>query len=93
MKKINWRVRLKSKAFLTAVCAAGLVFLYELAQLLGFQVPVEQEAIMNVITLGLTLLATIGIINDPTTPGFVDSERARGYSVPGGTPDEHSPAT
>ena len=92
MKHINWKVRLQSKTFLASVAAAALVFIYGLAQLLGLELPVAQEAVMNVVSMLLTLLATIGIITDPTTPGVEDSSRARRYSVPGGTPQEQSPA-
>lgn len=87
---INWRVRIKSKPFLMAVVAALLVFVYELAQLLGLQLPVAQEAVLNIISLFLTFLVTIGIVTDPTTPGMADSERASLYTVPGGTPEEQA---
>ena len=81
---INWKVRLKSKTFWVSAVSALLVFIYALAGLFGFALPVAQEEIMNVVVLFLALLSAVGIVNDPTTPGVKDSERALHYTEPGG---------
>lgn len=77
--KINWRVRVRSKAWLSSMLAAAASFAYQLASLLGLTPPVEQAAVMDAIAAVLSLLTALGVVMDPTTPGLSDSDRAMTY--------------
>lgn len=69
---INMKLRYKQRWFW-----AGLFsFLFLLAQQLGLKLPENISAIVNTI---LSILTLLGIINDPTTKGLSDSERALNY--------------
>ncbi|MFH0402090.1 phage holin [Streptococcus sp. A23] len=75
MHKINWKLRYKNKATLTAILATVVL----LAQQLGLKLP---DNISEVFNTALTLLVLLGVINDPTTAGIEDSVQALTYSVP-----------
>ncbi|HFI0791141.1 TPA: phage holin [Streptococcus suis] len=76
MKKINWGVRLRNTTFWWTL--VPLIVL--LSQQLGFNwVPQDWETIFGTI---MSILTVVGIINDPTTEGFVDSNEAMHYYVP-----------
>lgn len=81
--KLNWALRLKNKATVLALVSALVVFVYSVAQALGLELPVTQEQVMSAVTAVLTVLAALGIVVDPTTPGASDSARALDYSEPG----------
>ncbi|MDY3823976.1 MAG: phage holin [Streptococcus sp.] len=69
---INMKLRYKQRWFW-----AGLFsLLFLLAQQLGLKLPENISAIVNTI---LSILTLLGIINDPTTKGLSDSERALNY--------------
>lgn len=82
--KINWTLRFKNKATLTALIGAIVAFVYQLATVLGFTLPVEQSQIMDAVSALLILLAGLGVIVDPTTEGTSDSEQAMEYTEPKG---------
>lgn len=72
---INMKLRYKQRWFW-----AGLFsLLFLLAQQLGLKLPENISAIVNTI---LSILTLLGIINDPTTKGLSDSERALTYDKP-----------
>ena len=79
---INWALRFKNKATLTALIGAIVAFVYQIATILGFTLPVEQSQIMDAASAILILLAGLGIIVDPTTAGASDSEQAMTYTEP-----------
>lgn len=81
--KINWKVRFKNKAWLAALIALVVTFVYNLLSAFDVVLPVEQDNVMAVVTAVLTMLTGLGVIIDPTTPGAGDSERAMGYVEPG----------
>ena len=80
MKNINWRLRFQNKATLLAI--AGTLIL--LAQQLGLRLPDNIEDVVNTV---LTLLVLLGVVNDPTTVGLKDSDKALTYDKPKG--DDH----
>lgn len=82
--KINWKLRLKNKATLTALGGATLVFVYSVANALGVTLPVEQAQVTDFLAALLVLLVSLGIVVDPTTKGVDDSEQAMGYDSPKG---------
>ena len=79
---INWKVRFKHKGFLMALIALVLGFVYQLASLLGFSLPIAQEQAMQAVGLLLTVLTGLGVVIDPTTKGINDSANAMSYETP-----------
>lgn len=84
MNKINWTVRLKNKNFWLALVPAIALFLQVGADIFGIKLDfgVTIDKILVFINVLFALLVLIGIVNDPTTAGFSDSERALGYEEP-----------
>jgi phi LC3 family holin len=77
--KINWKARFKNKTFVIAFIALVIAFVYQTLGLFGIVPPVSEEAIVKVITMGVNILAFVGVLVDPTTEGMSDSERAMTY--------------
>lgn len=80
--KINLLVRLKNKAFWFSLIPALLLVVQTVASLFGYNwdfVVLNQQiaAIINAIFAVLTIL---GVVVDPTTAGFGDSQRALSYT-------------
>lgn len=73
--RINWKLRFKNKATLTAIAATIIL----LAQQLGLKLP---ENIAEVVNTALTLLVLLGVVSDPTTQGLSDSDNALTYTEP-----------
>lgn len=78
---INWKLRFKNKATLLAI--AGTLVL--LVQQIGLKLPDNIGDVVNTI---LTLLVLLGVVNDPTTAGIKDSEKALTYDKPKGDYNE-----
>lgn len=76
---INWKIRLKNKAWLAAFLAAIVSFGYDLAAMLEVVPPIGESALMEIISTVLSLLAMLGVVVDPTTQGVSDSARAMEY--------------
>lgn len=81
---INWILRLKNKATLTALIAAALAFGYQVAGIFGVVLPVAQDELAQAAMLLVNLLVALGVVVDPTTAGIGDSERAMNYTEPKG---------
>ena len=81
MAKINWKERFKNKTFIITFVTLILTFVYQVLGLFGVVPAVSEDAIISVITLVVNLLATIGVVVDPTTPGTADSARAMTYGT------------
>ena len=71
--KINWRLRLKNKAWLAALAATVTAFAFNVMELLGITPLIGEETVINAISALMTLLAALGVIMDPTTPGVKDA--------------------
>ena len=82
MKGINWKIRLKNKAFWAALIPAALLLVQAVAAVFGFTFELggAGERLLNALFSVLTIL---GIVADPTTEGIGDSKRALGYEEPG----------
>ncbi len=81
---INWKLRFKNKVTLTALIAAVVGFIYTLLTIFGVTPQVEQDSIMQLASLVIMLLCSLGVVVDPTTAGVTDSKQALSYTVPGG---------
>ena len=72
---INWKLRLQNKV--TLVALLGAVFL--MGQQLGLDIP---KNIQDGVNTFVYILVLIGVVNDPTTAGISDSNRALDYHEP-----------
>ena len=82
--KINWKVRLRNKAFWLALIPAVLLLVQVCAAPFGYEwdfgvLNAQLAAIVNAL---FTLLTVLGIAVDHTTAGLSDSEQAMSYEVP-----------
>ena len=80
--KVNWKVRFKNKIWLSTFISLIVGFVYNILACFEVFPSVTQNAVMQIISNVLTFLGLIGVIVDPTTDGFNDSDRAMGYVDP-----------
>ncbi len=80
--KINWKVRLRNKAWLASMASAVITFLYTVLNLLEICPQVMENTAVQMVEAFLFRLSAPGIIIDPTTEGVSDSQRALGYEKP-----------
>lgn len=73
--KINWKVRLLSVKFWLALVPAMLLVVQTIASLFGYKwdFVVLNGQIAAVINAVFAMLAILGVVTDPTTPGVGDS--------------------
>ena len=81
---INWKVRIKNKAFWVAIIPAALLLIQQVCAVVGVQLDFGdlQAQLVAIVGTVFTLLALLGIVADPTTAGMGDSEQAMGYDEP-----------
>lgn len=79
---INWRLRLKNKTSLVSLIACIVTFIYQILALLGIVPSITEEVIMQLVSLLINILVTLGVVVDPTTSGIKDSVRAMNYKEP-----------
>lgn len=84
MKKINWLVRIKNKAFWVSLIPAILLLLQAMASLFGYTLNVGSlgDKLLEVVNALFLVMAILGIVTDPTTDGISDSEQAMTYMEP-----------
>lgn len=82
--KINWKVRIKNKAFWVAVIPALLLLIRQIAQIFGYDIEIANlsEQLINIVGTVFVILALVGIVTDPTTKGVSDSTQALTYNEP-----------
>ena len=81
---INWKVRIKNKAFWLAVIPAVALVAQAIAAVFGYSIDLttmvgKLQAVVNAV---FALLVILGVVVDPTTDGIGDSVRAMGYEEP-----------
>ena len=82
---INWEVRIKNKNFWNKLIPAVALLVQLVATLFGFTVELDTLVGKLIATVDaiFAILVILGIVNDPTTEGFVkDSKRALSYNEP-----------
>lgn len=81
---INWKVRIKNKAFWLALIPALLVFVQAVAVPFGYNWDFAglQSELIAIVNAVFVLLSILGIVTDPTTEGIGDSDRALLYDEP-----------
>lgn len=82
--KINLRVRVSNKNFWVTIIPAVLLLAQYVADLFGFALDLGTvgNKLIAIVDVVFMILATIGVVNDPTTEGFEDSDRAMTYKEP-----------
>ena len=81
---INWKVRIKNKAFWMAIIPAVLVLVQVVLAVFGITADFGElgNKLLDVVNAVFVVLAILGIVTDPTTHGMGDSQRAMSYEKP-----------
>lgn len=81
---INWKVRIKNKAFWIAIIPALILMVQAVAALFGCQIDLGdiRGKLLAVVDSVFAVLAILGIVVDPTTKGIQDSQQALTYTEP-----------
>ena len=80
--KINWKVRFKNKTWLTMFISLIIGFVFNMLKLFDIVPVVTENTIITIVAQILEFLGLIGVLVDPTTAGFSDSNRAMNYVEP-----------
>ena len=82
--KINWKVRIRNKAFWLAMIPALLLLVQVVAALFGFTLDLGDlgNKILAVVNSVFAVLSILGVVTDPTTAGVSDSTQALTYDTP-----------
>lgn len=83
---INWKVRIRNRAFWMALIPAVLLLVQSAAAMFGYPLELDDlgTRLLAFVNQLFALLAILGIVNDPTTAGLHDSDTAMTYEVPKG---------
>lgn len=81
---INWKVRIRNKAFWLALIPAVLLLMQSVAAAVGYELQLGDmgDRLLAIVNNLFALLAILGIVNDPTTAGISDSKNAMTYETP-----------
>lgn len=77
--KINWIARFKNKTFLVSFFALVISLIYEVLSLFEIVPAITENDMLQISYIFTNILGVLGVIVDPTTDGFSDSERALTY--------------
>ena len=80
--KINWKVRFKQPTFIISFAVLAISFIYKMLGLFEVVPSVSEEEVTQLVLIVVDILAGIGIVQDPTTKGVTDSERAMQFEKP-----------
>ena len=81
---INWKVRIKNKAFWVSLIPAVLLLIQVIAAVFGYTLDLGDlgNKLLAVVNALFALLAILGVVTDPTTAGVGDSTQALTYTEP-----------
>lgn len=81
---INWKVRLKNKTFWLALIPALLLLVQAVGAVFGLMLDLSEmgDKLLTVVNTLFAVLATLGVVTDPTTAGIGDSALALTYDEP-----------
>ncbi len=81
---INWKVRIKNKAFWMAMIPALLLLAQQVCGMFGIELDIAgiSEQLIAIIGTAFAILSLLGVVNDPTTSGMSDSSQAMSYREP-----------
>ena len=82
--KINWKVRIKNKTFWLSIIPAVILLVQAVATVFGYTLDLGEVGnnLIEVVNTLFVVLAIMGVVNDPTTSGISDYERAMTYETP-----------
>ena len=81
---INWKVRMKNKMFWVALIPILFLLTKQVLDIFGVQVDLDvlQIQLTDLVETIFILLGILGIVQDPTTKGVADSDKAMEYTEP-----------
>ncbi|MES3704006.1 phage holin [Staphylococcus arlettae] len=79
---MNFILRLKNKATLTAIVGAILLFIKQITEAFGVDLSAQIEQVSGLVGAVITLLVGLGVVVDPTSKGVKDSGIAKTYAKP-----------
>lgn len=81
---INWKVRIKNKAFWIAFIPAIILLIKSIAAVFGIDIDLAEIGgkLTSVVEAVFIVLVILGIVEDPTTAGITDSKQALTYEKP-----------
>ncbi|AGM99858.1 phage holin [Streptococcus iniae] len=81
---INWKVRIKNRAFWIAIIPAVLLVMQAVADVFGYTLDlgVLGNKLLALVNSVFAVLVIAGIVTDPTTNGMSDSAQALTYHEP-----------
>ncbi|MDR7001806.1 phage holin [Neobacillus niacini] len=86
---INWKIRLKNKHWVLAFVSQVMIVLQmvlsglNMLGLVHFELTQTiQSSVLTFINAIFVILSMLGLVQDPTTKGYGDSERALNYKDP-----------
>lgn len=82
---MNIKVRLRNKVFWIGFIPVVVAFIYSTLALFGKAPAISEVMVVKILQEIVSILAILGVLNDPTTAGVKDSERAMTYEVPFGS--------
>ena len=84
LNKINWKVRFANKLFWITFIPQVLLVIQLVLALIGIKVDLGElgNELVEIVNAVFLVLATLGIVVDPTTSGVEDSDRAITYKEP-----------
>lgn len=84
MKNINWKVRIKNKAFWIGLIPLVLLAIQITASLFGIELDFGDlgDKLLKLVNVVFAILALFGVVIDPTTAGISDSNQAMNYITP-----------
>lgn len=84
MKNINWKVRLKNKKFVVSLVSFIILNVQIVAAYFGYSFDLDGATDVGVAIINIIfgVLAFLGVVQDPTTEGYSDSERSMTYTEP-----------
>lgn len=77
--QLNFKARLRNKAFLISFCAVTVEIIYHILSVFGIVPGASEAQIVELSGIIIDALALVGVVVDPTTDGFKDSDRAMTY--------------
>lgn len=80
--KINVKARLKNPVFWATVIPALITIVYAVFEVFDFAPAITEDIATRIFAGICSLLATAGVVIDPTTSGVADSDRAMSYDAP-----------
>lgn len=81
---INFKARVKNKAFWISFIPAVLLLVQVVAAVFGFTINLGDlgDRLLAVVNALFAVLALLGVVVDPTTDGITDSKQALTYNSP-----------